>query len=173
VAANTTSINSLNSTIPYLYDSTTAALDPIYHLRQFKYPFHFGSISSFHYIPNNYIYLAGQTDIYVNFRDEFTNANRFRCTIGGSVLTTSAFNLLYYISSDTYLSSLTTNSPICLEIMFSLPNVISFIVNGKIIAQTTVGDDFLTNLPLTWGGGGAHATPNNLGNLIVKNYITY
>lgn len=173
VNSNTMTINNVRLTTPYLYNSTTGVLEPPYNLRSFIYPFSFGSITSYNYIPNNYIYVCNQNNsISINFRDEFTVAKRFRCTIGGSGLTSSAYNLLYYTSGDPYLSSLATNDPVYLEIMISLPNVISFLVNGKIIAQTLFNNDFLYYFSLRWGVGGIQATPNNIGNLIVKSYAT-
>jgi hypothetical protein len=152
-------------------DTRRAILGPPYYVVPFINPLFYGSIKSTNYTPNCFMFfhsLNSQMDIC--FRDEFAVFNRFRCSVGGPAIGNSAFNLLYNISSDTYLSSLTNNSPVCLELVYSFPNILSFVVNGKVIAQTLLGTDGQNLMPLMLGVGGYKTNNLDLGNLIITNY---
>lgn len=168
--SNITSITEISNLNACLLNTTSFFQN--YLMLNFPFPITVGSFKSFNFIPNNFIYISNSSDkIAFVLRDEFSVFQRFRCSIEGSLVTTSFFHLLYNISSDSFLSALSINSPVSLEILISLPNIVSFLVNGKLIAQTLIYNDILNNLPLTQGTGGAPVSnTTSFGCLAINNF---
>jgi len=172
----TTNDSNLSSTVEILNLEAcllnTTSFFQDYTILPLPFPITFGSFKIFNFIPNSFIYISnGSDNISIVLRDEFTNFQRFRCSIEGSLVSTSSFNLLYNISSDSFLSGLQINSPVSLEIMISYPNLVSFFVNGKLIAQTLLYDDVLNNLPFVHGIGGFPASSaTSIGCLAINNF---
>jgi hypothetical protein len=174
VASHSTSINSLESCKPYVLDTSyEASTHLVFPESTFNFikPFTYGVAKSYNFVPNNYLFIhTNQYQLMAILADETVPYNAFRCTIQTSPSYGDEFNLYYFIANDPYLSTLTTGKPVCLEILYSYPNILSFIINGKVIVQRLLSSGAKLLLPFVAGSGGYVTPSSGLGSMIIAGY---